>query len=125
MLTLKLADLITPKLVTLQLSGTTREDIVLEMVQALDEQGRLNDKQGFTEAVCEREKEGSTGIGFGIAIPHGKTNAVPERGLWQEATGRDWNSLDGEPAHLVFLLTVPESRAGNEHRRSCKCFREN
>jgi PTS system nitrogen regulatory IIA component len=67
------------------------------------------------ETVLEREKLGSTGIGQGVAIPHGKTDAVSEQigALGISQKGVEFNSLDGEPVHLIFLLVGPVEASGD------------
>ncbi|GMA49653.1 hypothetical protein GCM10025857_10100 [Alicyclobacillus contaminans] len=114
---MKLTDLVSRELVNLHLQGSTRDEILREMADVLAANGRLLDKDAYLDAVFAREQEGSTGIGFGIAIPHGKSAAVktPSVAFGKKPEGVDWNSLDGEPAHLVFLLAVPETAEGNEH----------
>lgn len=114
---MKLTDLITPELIQLDLKGTTKDEIMTEMVAMLDGVGALHDPQAFKSALYDREDQGSTGIGFGIAIPHGKSQAVkmPQVAFGVKKSGVDWDSLDGEDANLVFMIAVPESYAGNEH----------
>jgi fructose-specific phosphotransferase system IIA component len=112
-----LTDLITPELIQLELQGSTKHEIMNEMVDMLEGAGALSDPQAFKLALYERENQGSTGIGFGIAIPHGKSDAVkvPRVAFGVKRSGVDWDSLDGEDAYLVFMIAVPESSAGNEH----------
>ncbi|MED3785050.1 fructose PTS transporter subunit IIA [Geobacillus stearothermophilus] len=114
---MKLIDLLNEELVVLEIKGTTKKDIIAELSSMLDKQGRLHDKHGFENAVLKREATSTTGIGFGVAIPHGKTDAVsvPSVVFAKHIDGVDWDSLDGEPVQLIFLIAVPESHAGNEH----------
>ena len=69
---MKLIDLLNEELVVLEIKGTTKKDIIAELSSMLDKQGRLHDKHGFENAVLKREATSTTGIGFGVAIPHGK-----------------------------------------------------
>ena len=76
----------------------------------MNDTGRLNDKEAYKEAVLARESLSTTGIGDNIAIPHAKTTAVKEAGLSAMilADGIDYDSLDGEPAKLFFMIAAPE-----------------
>ena len=74
--------------------------------------GNLTDKEKYTQVVLKREEEGSTGIGEGIAIPHGKTDAVSKPGLSAMVIndGVEFDSLDGQPAKLLFLIAAPNTK---------------
>ena len=74
--------------------------------------GNLTDKEKYTQVVLKREEEGSTGIGEGIAIPHGKTDAVSRPGLSAMVinNGVEFDSLDGKPAKLLFLIAAPNTK---------------
>ena len=102
-------------LIPLDISG--KVECMQAMVDALAQSGCITDKTAYLEAVMNREKMGSTGIGFGVAIPHGKSAGVSKPGLAFAKLARqtDWNSLDGEPVSVVFMIAVPEAAAGNEH----------
>ncbi|RBW68862.1 PTS fructose transporter subunit IIA [Bacillus taeanensis] len=110
-------DLITEDLIALQLEGSTREAVMDEMIAMLDASGALVDKEGFKTALYERERQSSTGIGFGIAIPHGKTDAVTSArvAFGIKKAGVDWDSMDGDDANLIFMIAVPEQNAGDDH----------
>ncbi|MGN1387146.1 MAG: fructose PTS transporter subunit IIA, partial [Bacillus sp. (in: firmicutes)] len=99
------------------LKGSTQDEIIDEMIEKLDQAGSLHSKAAFKKAIIEREKEGSTGIGMNIAIPHGKSDAVKKASVvfGIKRNGVDWNSLDGTDAKLIFMIAVPESSANNEH----------
>ncbi|MGG6817915.1 UNVERIFIED_CONTAM: PTS sugar transporter subunit IIA [Streptococcus canis] len=104
-------------LINLQLSGNRKEIIIDSLAKQIDACGLIEDFDVYYDSVLEREALTSTGIGFGIAIPHGKSAAVKECAV---AFGRlthavDWESLDNQPVRMVFLLAVPESCAGNQH----------
>ncbi|MGG3937841.1 PTS sugar transporter subunit IIA [Anoxybacillus kestanbolensis] len=109
--------LMTKQLVKLQLDGTTKDEIMEEMIGLIDGAGGLVDREQYKQALYDREREGSTGIGFGIAIPHGKSDAVkhPCLAFGMKHEGVDWDSLDGEKVKLIFMIAVPEQYAGNEH----------
>ena len=113
---MNLTELLTVKQIKLELTSKTKEDVIIEMVKILDENNRLIDKDKYLKAVIDREKEFSTGIGMGIAIPHGKSSGVKEPALvfGRSIQGIDYESMDDEPAHLFFLIAVPEE-SSNEH----------
>jgi PTS system fructose-specific IIA component/PTS system nitrogen regulatory IIA component len=81
-----------------------------ELIDILVKDGVINDSKVFKEAVLKREEEFSTGIGMGIAIPHGKSKSVNVASIafGKSKAGVDYDSMDGEPAHLFFLIAVPE-----------------
>lgn len=112
-----MAEIISEELVDLYLDASNVEEAILQLAKKIDDAGRISEFKGYVDSVMEREILTSTGIGFGIAIPHGKCPYVKECTV---AFGRlnesiDWNSLDGEPVKIVFLLAVPEECKGNEH----------
>lgn len=90
-----------------------------ELINVLAEDGKVKDKQQFKMAVLKREEEFSTGIGMGIAIPHGKSNAVREASIvfGRSDNGIEYGSMDGKPAHLFFLIAIPEG-SNNVHLRA-------
>lgn len=98
------------------LSATSKKEAIAEMVDQLDKTGKLINKSAYMDAVLAREEEYSTGIGMGIAIPHGKSSGVKEPALVfaRSESGVDFDSMDGAPAHLLFMVAVPES-ANEEH----------
>lgn len=113
---MNMAQLITEDLIHLELSGREKDEILDEMIHMLDRTGVLIDASRFRDAVIEREKQGHTAIGFGIAIPHGKSDAVktPRVVFGMKKEGVVWDP-SGERVQLVFLIAVPEKQAGNEH----------
>lgn len=113
----KLTDITNEKLIDIQLSSTTRDDVIDEMINKLDAEGILESKASFKEAIFAREAQSSTGIGANIAIPHGKSNAVkrPAVVFGLQQSGVDWNSIDGTPAKIIFMIAVPEQSAGDAH----------
>lgn len=114
---MKLTELMNKDLVDVDLKGSTKNEVIDHMIEKLEQSDALKSKRKFKKAIEKREKEGSTGIGFKVAIPHGKSNAVtsPRVAFGLSRTGVDWNSVDGENAQLVFMIAVPEESAGNEH----------
>lgn len=98
------------------LKASTKNEAIKEMVEQLDKYDKLINKSAYLQAVLDREDEYSTGIGMGIAIPHGKSSGVKEPALVfaRSEAGVEFDSMDGEPAHLIFMVAVPES-ANEDH----------
>lgn len=112
-------NIVSENLIKLELEGNSRNEIIRELALLIDGDNRLNCCDTYIEEVLNREKLCSTGIGFGIAIPHGKCKAVktPTVAFGRKLEGVEWESLDGEPVQMVFVLAVPEEAASNEHLR--------
>jgi PTS system nitrogen regulatory IIA component len=108
-LILDIKDLLSPARVEFNLKSRSKEDVVRELVDILYKDGKLYNKQKFIDAVFKREKEFSTGIGMGIAIPHGKDESVKEPALTfgMSKEGIDYKAYDGTLAYLFFLISVP------------------
>lgn len=106
-------ELFTKNLFIPELKATTKQDAILEMVAVLDGAGLLNDRGAYLQAVLDREGEYSTGIGMGVAIPHGKSKGVSTPGLVfaRSQGGVDFDSMDEKPSYLFFLVAVPEESA--------------
>lgn len=106
---MEIQDLLSASRMSFDLKAGTKADAINEMVDILNADGKLTDKEQYKAAVLHREKEFSTGIGMGIAIPHAKNAAVKEAALTFGISkkGVDYESLDGELAHLFFLIAVP------------------
>ena len=95
------------------LSEGNRDDALLALVNLLDKSGKLQDKEAFYQAILEREKIVSTGIGMGVAIPHAKLTGYEDFFIAIGIQGRpgiEWNSLDGGPVRLIFMIGGPENR---------------
>ncbi|KIL12585.1 PTS system, fructose-specific IIA component [Bacillus pumilus] len=113
---MKITELLTKQTIKLQLDSQQKEAVIEELVTVLDTAGKLNDKEGYKAAVINREKQSSTGIGEGIAIPHAKTASVKEPAIafGRSVAGVDYESLDAQPSHLVFMIAATEG-ANNTH----------
>ncbi len=109
-----LLDILSPESTIVDLKGETKEEIIAELVGSLRIGDAINDKDKVLQAVLEREKIMSTGIGDGIAIPHGKSDAVVKlvAALGTQKRGVDFEALDGEPAYVFFLLVSPANVSG-------------
>ncbi len=109
-----LTQILQQKCVKVPLEGKDKESVITEMVELLDANGVLLDKEIALDAVFTREHTRSTGIGSGIAIPHGKCKAVKELvmafGIASE--GIDFVSVDGKPVTIVILLVSPADQTG-------------
>ena len=95
--------------IKLNLTSKTKLEVIDELVDLLYDNGKLNDKDEFRKTILKREEQSSTGLEEGIAIPHGKSSSVKiptvAFGLSQE--GIDYDSLDGEPSKLFFMIAAP------------------
>lgn len=109
--------IINKNLIKLNIQANTKEACMKELISLMEGEGRLNDTICYTEEVLCRENVCTTGIGYGIAIPHGKCEAVkvPTVAFGRLNSGIEWQSLDGEPVNMVFLLAVPKEAESNEH----------
>ena len=114
---MKITELLSEQAILIPLGTPDKASCIEAMVDALAASGCVSDKAAYLEAVKAREHTGSTGIGFRVAIPHGKSNGVTQAGLAFAKPSKplDWQSLDGEPVSAVFMIAVPEAAAGNEH----------
>ena len=111
---MKLMEILSPKSTIVDLKGETKEAIIEELVDALEVGRVITDKGKVLKAVLEREKVMSTGIGDGIAIPHGKSDAVIRlaAALGTQRRGVEFEALDGEAAYVFFLLVSPANISG-------------
>jgi mannitol/fructose-specific phosphotransferase system IIA component (Ntr-type) len=96
------------------LKADTKDGVIEEMIGMLDRSGRLPDRAAALSAVMEREQKMSTGMQFGIAIPHGKTDTVPAlaTAVALKPEGIDFSSLDGEPSRIFVMTVSPVSDTG-------------
>ena len=113
---MKIVDVLNPKAISADLQATTKESVIEELVDILIESGSIErrHKPKVVEVLMAREALGSTAIGQGIAIPHGKCDSVKKLVgcLAISKKGINFDSLDGEPAHIFFLLVAPVDSAG-------------
>ena len=109
-----LLDILSPHSVLVGLRGETKEEIIKELVDSLESGTVVTNREKVLQAVVEREKIMSTGIGDGIAIPHGKSDAIVHlaAALGIHKRGVDFEALDGEPAYVFFLLVSPANVSG-------------
>lgn len=111
---MKITDFLDKRAIKIGLSAAKKEDILKELVSVLAQVKDLGDEKAIVKALLERESLGSTGIGQGIAIPHGKTDRVKELTavLGVSRQGVNFDALDGESVYIFFLLVAPKDAAG-------------
>jgi fructose-specific phosphotransferase system IIA component len=111
---MNLTELLDESVILVDLRAADKRGVIEELTAALTAAGKISDQDGVLQAVLEREKIMSTGIGKGVAIPHGKCNAVKELAgvLGIKKEGIDFHALDEQPVYLFFLLVSPTDVAG-------------
>jgi mannitol/fructose-specific phosphotransferase system IIA component (Ntr-type) len=111
---MKISELLTVTLIKVGLAGRKRDEVFDELIDVLVKEKRITDRQAAREAILEREKKLSTGIGNGVAVPHGKSSSAPAlaAALGISAEGIEYDSLDGEPVFVVLLLVAEENNPG-------------
>jgi fructose-specific phosphotransferase system IIA component len=107
-------DLVVPEIVKVPLESRDKPDVLRELVEVLRDAGKIRDFDAVLQAIQERESKGSTGLEEGIAVPHGKTSAVSslQLAIGIAPQGIDFDSLDGKPTKLFFLLVGSPDQAG-------------
>ena len=110
---MKITDLLKKEGILLNCPATDRESAIDALIDLHSKVGNLNDAAAFKEAILAREEKGSTAIGMGIAVPHGKSAAVKTAGLTAITipSGIDYKSLDGNPSNLFFMIAAPDTAA--------------
>lgn len=111
---MKLADIIPKECVKIELSGKTKDDIIKELVELLAKSSHVIDMEQVSRSIFERERTMSTGIGNGVAIPHGKSAGISKlsAALGMIKEGVDFDSIDKRPARIFLVLASPEGPAG-------------
>jgi fructose PTS system EIIBC or EIIC component len=107
---MRITELLKKETIALDLQASSKPAVIDELVSVLDQSGNLQDAEEFKKAILNREAQSTTGIGEGIAIPHAKTTAVksPAIAFGKSTAGVDYESLDGAPAHLFFMIAATE-----------------
>ena len=113
---MKLLEYLDPGLIELHLPGTSKEQVLSNLVGLLADRGKIQRRDALLESLMEREGLGSTGIGHGVAIPHGRCRdlARPAIAFARSEREVDFDSIDGQPTRIFFLLVAPEN-GSNEH----------
>ena len=108
---MRITDLLDKQSISLNGAPKDKKEALDQVVDLMAKSGKINDVEAYRQKVYAREEESTTGIGEGIAIPHGKCDAVTKPGLAAMVVkdGVDFDSLDGEPVHLIFLIAAPNT----------------
>ena len=122
---MKVSDFLGPKNVILEIQSRDKKGSVTELVELLYKDKKVKDLHKAINAVMEREKLGTTGVGQGVAIPHGRTDTVSElvSAFGISRAGVQFEALDGEPVHILFLLLSPSDSAGQHLRAIARVSR--
>ena len=109
---MKITDLLDRRSIEIDGSAVSKEEVLNKVIDLMCRSGKISDRKAYAEKVFEREKEGTTGTGEGIAIPHGKCDAVKSPGLAAMVVrgGVDFDSLDDEKVTLIFLIAAPNTK---------------
>ena len=113
---MKITDLLSKESVLLNIDVKDKDACLVKLVDLMAASGKISDKKLYLDAVYAREEEGTTGVGNGIAIPHGRCSGVKEPGLAAMTIngGVEYNALDSKPVDLAFLIAAPEG-SGSVH----------
>ncbi len=116
---MRILDFLRRDAIIASLEGTTKEEVLAEMVNPIVRANPSIDHSLVVGTLIEREGLGSTGIGGGIAIPHGRLDGLArlEASFGKSPKGVDFNSMDGKPVHLFFLIVAP-SNSGSDHLKA-------
>ncbi len=113
---MKITDFLRERAISVDLTATTKEGVIRDLVRLLVKAGEIktSDEEKLVPILLAREALGSTGIGQGVGIPHGKSNCVRQLvgAFGLSHRGVPFDSLDGEPVNVFFLLVAPEDSAG-------------
>lgn len=111
---MKITELLDINSIDLNTQISNKEEAIDHLVNLLDQSGKLNDKEIYKESVLNREAQSTTGIGDGVAIPHGQSEGVKTAGLSAMVVkeGLDFKSLDGQPTYLFFMIGAPKDSGG-------------
>lgn len=111
---MKLSKFCEEDLMTFDLQGDTKEAVITELVDLASQSSLIRDRDELLNAVLEREKLVTTGVGYGVAFPHAKTRAM--KGIviafGRSEVGIDFEAMDKKPVHLFFLIAAPEDAIG-------------
>jgi 2-O-A-mannosyl-D-glycerate-specific PTS system IIC component len=115
---MNLTTLTNSSMINLQTAFKSRDAAIKALAEQLDQQGKLHDKEEYLKAVFAREEHGATALGEGLAVPHGKTDAVKEAAFAVATLKEDlkWQGIDEEEdVNLIFLIAIPNAEAGSTH----------
>lgn len=119
---MKLSEILNENNIITDLKAKDKRGVLEELAEVIVNDEPSLDKGSLVRVLLERERLGSTGIGDGVAIPHGKVNGVshPVISFGRSQKGLDFESMDGQPAFLFFLLVAPENSAGTHLKALAK-----
>ena len=109
---MRITELLDKRSIRIDGAPKSKNEALDQMVELMAKSGKINDLEAYRQEVYRREEEGTTGVGEGIAIPHGKGAFVDKPGLAAMVVkdGVDYDALDGEPVHLIFLIAAPNTK---------------
>ena len=113
---MKIMHCLCPQAITADLKADNKKDVLVELVEMLKKAGKIKDTAEVVDLLMQREGLGSTGIGQGVAIPHGRCEAIGEQvaALGISRKGVNFESLDNAPVNIFFLLLCP-GKSGGQH----------
>lgn len=122
---MNLLDIITPDSIKVPLAATDKQGAIYELVDLLAQSGRINDAGALRDAVWSREQTRTTGIGHGLAIPHGKCAGIPRlaMAIGKPAEPMDFASIDQRPVQLIILLASPIDKTSDHIQALAKISR--
>lgn len=111
---MKIIEFLSEKAISADLQATDKDGVIKELIELISKSAGIKNKDEIAKVLMAREELGSTGIGLGIGIPHGKCNSVKDlvAAFGVSRNGIDFDALDGEPVHIFFCLVAPEDSAG-------------
>ncbi|AUJ31952.1 MAG: PTS sugar transporter subunit IIA [Liquorilactobacillus nagelii] len=106
---MSISQVIEPELISYNLAADSKKDVINKLADIYKQNGIIQEKTAYVSSVLKREKDGTTGIGDGIAIPHGQSKTVKKSSviIAKLNTPIEWHSLDDKPVSYVFLLAIP------------------
>ena len=111
---MQLVDVLKENMIFLNFEAANKEEAIDKFINSFDRTGTIKEPNALKDALLEREKLGTTGIGNGIAMPHARSSAIKDLtvAFFRSEKGIDFKSMDSEPVHLVFLLLAPVTAGG-------------
>lgn len=109
---MRIEDMLAPSRVLMNLKGTSKRDVLVELAEAQGASGHVRDVEALKQAILDRESIMSTGIGLSIAIPHAKIPSVSDfvLALGRKPEGIEYDSLDGQPVRIIIMIAAPEGQ---------------
>lgn len=116
---MEILDLLNKNQMNFEIEADSKQDVIKKMAKMFLDDGVITNIDKYVDSVIEREQTGTTGVGEGIAIPHGKSNAVTTSSIAfaKLKTPVDWDALDGNKVSMIFMLSIPGGSESKEHLR--------